>query len=336
MWLVQQFHNIQNWMAQQWARIQRAWQHLVALVITPPPDPKPIPLNQSPEKSVQAATAFHNNPNMQTLYGMINSQYGTGAPIGITQIGSNTILVTLAGTEFGQWNQSNNGPTALDSGAGDIYNVYEQDVAAAIDAYIKEHHLTPPVNVVVAGHSLGGMVAQDLALAGGGGEFNVTNVISYGSPQVGPQVPGVQYQEYFNQYDPVPLASWYEIGPYAQKNGLPAAIKYLYQINTGPWQNKAAFTGETYVPDVGHYPKFSEWFAKDHGDYINSQWLGQQPIPFPISQWGPTQYYNTTPQTASATIIKAVGTLGPDIGSTLPATAWSALKNLTPIGMLTP
>ncbi|HLY32769.1 MAG TPA: hypothetical protein VKQ36_17230 [Ktedonobacterales bacterium] len=327
LWLARQFHNVENWLAQQWNKIREAWSHLLSFVIPPPPNPLPVPADKASPKAVQAANDFHQDPNLQTLFAMIYSQYGTGAPIGVTQIGSNRILVTLSGTE-NKWNQTNNWATALDSGGGDINNVYEQDVYAAIEAYINEHHLTPPINVVVAGHSLGGMVAQDLALAGGGGEFNVANVISYGSPQVGPQVPGVQYQEYFNQYDPVPLVSWYENQAYAQQNGLLATLKHLYQINTGPWENKAAFTGERYVPDVGHYSKFSEWFSKDHHDYLYSTWLGQRAVPFPINQWGPTQYYTTTPQKASADIIKAAGTLGPDLGSALPASGWSVIKEL--------
>jgi hypothetical protein len=240
--------------------------------------------------------------NMSDLAQMINTQYGTSLPIGITMLANGTILVTLAGTEFSKWNQSNNGIAAGESGLGIANNAYEKDVMNAITSYMLEHHLQPGTNVVIAGHSLGGMVAQEIAAANGSTNFHVSDVVTFGSPQVGPPVTGVQYQEYFSQHDLVPLLSTYEGGRDMALGtlgnavipglGTGLAIGGLSGILPGA---KEAFTGETYVPDISH--SWNPGVA--HGAYFTpSTFLSNTPAPFSVNpgESDPTEYYGTTQQ----------------------------------------
>lgn len=243
--------------------------------------------------------------NMRDLIQDIDNQYtqyGGSAPIGIRQIGPNRLLVTLAGLEISKLGQTNNLPDALDGGLGDLNNPYALDVQAAIEAYLRQHpEIKQPVTVVVAGHSYGGIVAQQLALRGGGPGFSVSNVITFGSPQVGPMVKNVSYTEYFDHYDPVPLLSWYKDGGMVKTLGIPATVGSIAGINWGPVQAKQAFTGETWVPDVGNNPTEPLWGSQSaHASYSDSAWLGTQPLPFNVQDigkdGGATTYYSTTPQ----------------------------------------
>lgn len=243
--------------------------------------------------------------NMQDLIRDIDNQYtqyGGDAPIGIRRIGGNQLLVTLAGLEMSRFHQTNNLPDALDAGLGDLNNPFALDVQAAIEDYLRHHPEIPePVTVVVAGHSYGGIVAQQLALRGGGPGFSISNVITFGSPQVGPMVKNVSYTEYVDHYDPVPLLSWYKDGGMVRSLGLLPAVGAIAGINWGPMQVKQAFTGETWVPDVGNNPSEPVWGSQSaHSAYANSAWLGTQPIPFNVrdigKDGGATTYYSTTPQ----------------------------------------
>src|SRR5205823_3265163 len=58
------------------------------------------------------------------------------------------------------------------------------------------------------------------------GLFDVTQVVTYGSPTMGDPVPGVQYDLYEAQWDPVPLLSRYE------NPVLPSSFS---QLGSHPW-----------------------------------------------------------------------------------------------------
>lgn len=262
---------------------------------------------------MSADRAFNQKPNMLTLYREIDAQEATSNKIGIEQLGPNTLLVTLAGTDTNHSAWSTNLADALDAGAGDKNNPYLRDIEAAIEQYIKENHLPPGTQIIVAGHSLGGIEAEYLAENNGKTNYTVKDVITYGSPQIGPPVSGVQYDQYFNRYDPITLTSWYELGPIVRAVGIPGALLAAYNLDTGPVQNKASFIQETPVP--GNYNKFPSnpslynlASMQDH-QYTNDTWLQNQPIPLGHTTLGSingsgtsgqTQFYVGTPQNQSA------------------------------------
>lgn len=140
-----------------------------------------------------------------SIIAMIQMISQSSEPIAIVQNGPNSILVMISGTNLGQMGYDTNIWNALGTGMGQNMP-YEQDVIAAIQQYCQEHGLTNP-EVTLAGHSLGGMVAQQIAEQN---IFDVRMVVTYGSPIMGPPVPGVNYDIYEADSDLVPLLSRYE------------------------------------------------------------------------------------------------------------------------------
>jgi pimeloyl-ACP methyl ester carboxylesterase len=241
--------------------------------------------------------------NEQQLAQMIFAQYGTGKPVGITQTGDGTLLVTLAGVEM-KPNQANTLPNAIDAGGGDMNNAYEQQVMADVEAYLAAHpELKQPVHIIIAGHSYGGIVAQELAYKAAHHQTNfaVDDVITFGSPQVvQQQQSGITYREYFDQYDFVPMASSYEAGKIVPALGAFAGLGpfglgidagIIATLNSNP-DLKRWYTGEIYVPDVGKNPNPLDWINSDHGAYVYSKWLGQQALPFSMSDLQATSTYS--------------------------------------------
>lgn len=174
------------------------------------------------EQTVKPYTDLLTQPtSAASIFDLIHMISGSNEPIAIVQTGPNSILVAISGTNASKsaagydtnlWN-------ALMTGMGQN-SPYEQDVIEAIQQYCQEHGLTNP-QVTLAGHSLGGMVAQQVADSG---LFDVTQVVTYGSPTMGNPVPGIQYDLYEAQGDPVPLLSSYE------NPTLPSSYQQLAQI----------------------------------------------------------------------------------------------------------
>lgn len=173
----------------------------------------------SAEQQLQPAVDLLTNPNSAvSIFDLIHIISGQQTPIAITRVGPNRILVSISGTELNNMSFDTNIWNALGTGMGQDMP-YEQDVIAAIQAYCAEHGLLNP-EVILAGHSLGGMVAQQVADKG---LFNVTQVVTYGSPVMGNPMPGVQYDMYAAQWDPVPMLSRYE------NPDLPASLQDVTQ-----------------------------------------------------------------------------------------------------------
>lgn len=152
--------------------------------------------------------------NAAQLYNMILANWETSTPIQIEQIGPNRILVLIAGTDPTTMNTDANVWNALGTGMGQDMP-YEQDVIDAIRQYCAANGLTNP-QVVLAGHSLGGMTAEQVAEKH---LFDVTQVVTFGSPTMGDPVPGVQYDLYAAKWDWVPMLSHYE------NHSLPTSLK---------------------------------------------------------------------------------------------------------------
>jgi pimeloyl-ACP methyl ester carboxylesterase len=142
----------------------------------------------------------------RALAAAVFQQYNTGLPISITRIanatGRPTYLLMLAGTEFSS-KQSNNGITD----GFEALNIASEYDNAVMNAIIQR--VPAGSDLIMVGHSLGGMVAQNLARRFArtnnfGGQLRVTNLITFGSPKTGADVPGINYKRFIVFGDPVP------------------------------------------------------------------------------------------------------------------------------------
>ena len=134
-------------------------------------------------------TAFAANnqtfTNSAEIYTLVRDGYngGTKGPISITRgtltqgFSTKTVyLVTLSGTEL-VLNQSTEVLTDLFSGF-DLNNAYYYNVVRVI-----QQNIPRGSNIILAGHSLGGMVAQQVAADSTiKARYNVLNTVAFGSP----------------------------------------------------------------------------------------------------------------------------------------------------------
>ncbi len=135
--------------------------------------------------TAMAATETRSFTNAAELFAYVHDGYNKGekGPITITQgslkagVSSKTVyLVTLSGTEM-VFNQSTELLTDLFSGF-DLHNAYYCNVVRVITGKIPAG-----ANLILAGHSLGGMVAQQVAADSAiKSRYNVLNTVTYGSP----------------------------------------------------------------------------------------------------------------------------------------------------------
>ncbi len=275
--------------------------------------------------------------NMQDLYNVINYQYQrsvklhSGAkkagltPVGITPIGDNTILVSLVGIEPIPTN-SNTWINGVGSGSqkDSATDPYEEDVFNIIQEYINQNggNFKKPIRVIIAGHSYGGIVAQELAAnhAKEKDYYFISDVVTFGSPEVGPynRKDNVQYTQYFTQHDIVPMASGEEAWPHinsltqslaaggdqnANEDALVETGLLALDINKGndpirkqQWTAIDGNPGETPLTD--NTMNITD-FAQAHGAYATSSQLAHTPLPSdwpPITSatWGKTSYYTVT------------------------------------------
>lgn len=114
--------------------------------------------------------------------------HGQPGPISVTPVilysneneNVNAYLIGLSGTEFVR-NQSTDILTDLESGF-DLSSPYLTDVVDVIN-----HNIPRNSNLIIAGHSLGGMIAEQTAgNSNVKANYNIMNVITFGSPLVHP------------------------------------------------------------------------------------------------------------------------------------------------------
>lgn len=135
--------------------------------------------------SVASATNTVTYTNATEIYTYVRDGYNQGSqgPISITKgtlksgFSSKTVyLVTLSGTEL-VLNQSTGVLTDLLSGFN-LNNVYYANTVKIIKANVPKN-----ANLIIAGHSLGGMIAQQVAADSGiKSRYNVLNTVCFGSP----------------------------------------------------------------------------------------------------------------------------------------------------------
>lgn len=135
--------------------------------------------------SVASAANTVTYTNATEIYTYVRDGYNQGSqgPISITKgtlksgFSSKTVyLVTLSGTEL-VLNQSTGVLTDLLSGFN-LNNVYYANTVNIIKANVPRN-----ANLIIAGHSLGGMIAQQVAADSGiKSRYNVLNTVCFGSP----------------------------------------------------------------------------------------------------------------------------------------------------------
>lgn len=224
--------------------------------------------------------------NMADLFTFANRSYGAQDPVRIVMVGGradNTIVVTLPGQVISRmW-------SAVKLGLG-MENAPEVAMTRrAIEDFRHQYHLPDGTTVILAGHSYGGMIAQIVASDPSPPDFpthfKVAAVVTWGAPIIGGHAAGVAYYQYTSQYDLVPMLYVGELAPLALGGGLASSMIALLAMQASP-ALKIAFTGETYVPDMGHYASPADWMHLNntwndaHSAYGLSQWLAHQTITY--------------------------------------------------------
>lgn len=245
------------------------------------------------------------------IYSPVDGTQSTNKPISITPYknseGQTCLLITVGGTD-NQHNWDDNLDTAINTGMN-YPSKYLPDVEKAIAQYMKEHPEMRGAQATFAGYSLGGMTAQNLV--NNNSQFlqqqglTVTQMITYGSPVMGPPHPGVNYTMYDATADPIPLLSSYEnpllgSGPHYDPNqNLPGAIGMITGEEYTSWNNKlhnyidpqGQYSGNIIgITDVGTNPSK---LLDNHLHYYQSNQLNAPDTAIDInpSSLGPTEYF---------------------------------------------
>ncbi|MBC8167855.1 MAG: hypothetical protein H7Y20_18545 [Bryobacteraceae bacterium] len=159
--------------------------------------------NEQPERFSASATVC----DARDLAAQIFLNYDTGHPIRIVKLRNpdrkDTYLILLSGTEIGNLEQATGVITDARLGTG-LSIRYSEELMEAAKGFIPKGS-----RVILAGHSLGGMVAEKIASdRKWQGMFRTTDVITYGSPQVsGADVVGTRYTRFWDTGDPIPQLS---------------------------------------------------------------------------------------------------------------------------------
>ena len=160
--------------------------------------------------SVASATNTVTYTNATEIYTYVRDGYNQGSqgPISITKgtlrqgYSSKTVyLVTLSGTEL-VLNQSTEVITDLLSGFN-LESAYYRNVVSVIRANVPKN-----ANLILAGHSLGGMIAQQVAANSTiKSNYNVLNTVCFGSPLLAAGFREGTVRRLGDVSDPVPYLS---------------------------------------------------------------------------------------------------------------------------------
>ncbi|MEO7908769.1 MAG: WXG100 family type VII secretion target [Roseiflexaceae bacterium] len=153
-----------------------------------------------------------NNPELgkapASMTDIVQLLYKQQTPITIIETGPMQYLVLLKGTDFGNWTLTNNGVSAF-QGAFALPGRYERQVRELIQQNVK-----PGASINFVGHSLGGIVANNLTDNQDFNErYHIQSVTTIGSPQTSQIRSDVEYHRYRNANDPVPFLDGGLIAP---------------------------------------------------------------------------------------------------------------------------
>jgi hypothetical protein len=137
--------------------------------------------------------------DLRELASLVHERYGTGEPIRLIKVKStpNTYLLLLSGME-GPW-LGNAQATSLEESAEEAaqqVSFYRRWVLYALQQASKRGDLPPGADIIIAGHSLGGMIAHNLLADGtlsGALNVRVPKIVTFGSPITSPRIDGTSY-----------------------------------------------------------------------------------------------------------------------------------------------
>ncbi len=209
-------------------------------------------------ETASAATRYSSAP---AIYGIVGQGYNGGSrgPISITRgtlvkggRSQSVYLVTLSGTEFVK-NQSTGVWTDILAGFN-LNNAFVRNVVNAVNGNVPRGS-----NIIFAGHSLGGMVAQQAAADGSlKANFNILNTVCYGSPLLAAGSREGDVKRLGDTSDVVPYASGSTI------NNAAWAIGGLNRENGGYGANAVKAHTES-------YGRYDVWGAYD---VLGQKWGG--------------------------------------------------------------
>lgn len=152
--------------------------------------------------------------NAQQLAQFIHGRYGTDNPIGIIRVrnaGRPTYLLVLSGTELDNPRQATHVPEDVSS-SFNMRDFYRLNILRAL----RDARVPRGADIIVAGHSLGGMEAQNLVREEVFRRtYNPIGVVTYGSPVTSFNLPGVRYQRFLAYNDPIGNLASLTSGNYA-------------------------------------------------------------------------------------------------------------------------
>jgi pimeloyl-ACP methyl ester carboxylesterase len=220
--------------------------------------------------------------NMAHLFIQVSRTYGSSGPVHLAPVGDvedNTVLVMIPGQV------TNHMWSAVRAGLGVTGDARAEEVRGLIEDYRRSNGLPAGTTVILAGHSYGGIIAQLVADNPHATDFQVGAVVTWGAPSVSNHKSGVAYQQYFSEYDVVPMFSTFELALPVILGGLIGGVSDLAAMQFIPTL-KGMHTGQTYVPDMGQYWRPTDWIHWNgtwndaHDGYGQSRWLATRTLAY--------------------------------------------------------
>ena len=202
---------------------------------------------------------------------------GTYRPIELVQVGEQDYLLLIAGTQI-----ESRGGNNLES-AGQAVTRQLSPYQEEVEALIAEH-IPPGSTLHLAGHSLGGMVANALAtnqeLVA---HYTVKTVTTFAAPVNACPNPEVAYHRYVVEGDLVPLA---------HRAAIWSRVKGPLEVLESTCAEGYAYLDQTMI-DHSSGPN---GLQNAHSSYEHSQDLGRVPPPFPIDRFESRGRFLAAPQ----------------------------------------
>lgn len=230
-------------------------------------------------------------------------------PIGIFVLNNGEVLALLKGTDPDDPERGNNWGSAVESFF--VHNSsYQLSVLAALSQAVREGRIPPNARLHIAGHSQGGMVAQNLAsdprLAKLG--LQVASVVTFGSPDTFSKPnPDTRYIMFEHASDRVAQIDEYvEVGvlAFGPKN---PGFSLLVEGFVHARLNDVELIAERYTL---HVPDSSRVLEHDYmRDSVYRELSQYTNLPFVREdvRWGDYQLYEAQIQTPIAQVYKNVG-----------------------------
>lgn len=143
----------------------------------------------------------------QDLARLVFERYNTQRPVGVYRVTSleDTCLMVLSGTEPFNLMQATTLPEDVNAALG-LDDAFRQAVFANLRTPGVRDQCPPGTRWVIAGHSLGGMEGQHIAMDPrfAALHYTASHVITFGSPRVNEEAPGIAYRRFSSIGDPIP------------------------------------------------------------------------------------------------------------------------------------